>query len=200
MKLLHRADLFGWSTFDTARNLDFHSVLWVHPAGNVVFDPLPQSDHDRAHLEALGQLGWIVITNSDHVRDAAALAQRTGAKLAGPCAERENFPIRCDRWLAEGDALVAGLEVLAFEGSKTPGELGLLIDRRTLVTGDLLRAHQAGRLTLLPDAKLTDKARALATLARLSSREIDAVLVGDGWPIFRDGSRALAELLGAHAS
>jgi len=36
MKALHRDDLYGWSTFDTARNLDFHGTLWVRPEGNVV--------------------------------------------------------------------------------------------------------------------------------------------------------------------
>ena len=49
MKRLHRADLFGWSCFDESRNLDFHSVLWVHAGGNVAIDPLPLSPHDRAH-------------------------------------------------------------------------------------------------------------------------------------------------------
>jgi glyoxylase-like metal-dependent hydrolase (beta-lactamase superfamily II) len=197
MKRLHRPDLFGWSVFNPERNLDFHSVLWLRPSGNVAFDPLPVSEHDVAHLVSLGGLTWIVITNSDHVRDAAALAQRTGAKLAGPAGERDAFPIACDRWLAEGDALVDGLQVLALDGSKTPGELALLVGSKTLLTGDLVRAHEGGRLTLLPDTKLKDKALALRSVARLAALEVDAVLVGDGWPVFRDGQRALAELLGA---
>ena len=29
MKALHRPDLFSWSQFDEARNLDFHSVAWI---------------------------------------------------------------------------------------------------------------------------------------------------------------------------
>jgi glyoxylase-like metal-dependent hydrolase (beta-lactamase superfamily II) len=200
MKRLHRADLFGWSQFNPERNLDFHSVLWVRAAGNVVFDPLPQSEHDRAHLAALGQLAWVVISNSDHVRDARELAARTGARLAGPLAEREGFPLPCDRWLGDGERLVEGLEAFALQGSKTPGELAFLIDGSTLITGDLLRAHEAGRLTLLPDAKLIDKARALAEVERLAAREIEAVLVGDGWPVFREGRRALLELIAAHRS
>jgi glyoxylase-like metal-dependent hydrolase (beta-lactamase superfamily II) len=197
MKRLHRPDLFGWSVFNPERNLDFHSVLWLRPSGNLAFDPLPMSEHDLAHLVSLGGLTWIVITNSDHVRDAAALAQRTGAKLAGPAGERDAFPIACERWLAEGDALVDGLQVFAVEGSKTPGELALLVGSKTLITGDLVRAHEGGRLTLLPDTKLKDKALALGSVARLATLEVDAVLVGDGWPVFRDGQRALAELLGA---
>ena len=54
MKQHHRPDLFGWSVFDPDRDIDFHSVVWVRKKGNVVIDPLPMSDHDRAHLESLG--------------------------------------------------------------------------------------------------------------------------------------------------
>ena len=46
MKRLHRSDLYGWSVFDEGLNIDFHSVLWVRPEGNVVIDPLPLRDHD----------------------------------------------------------------------------------------------------------------------------------------------------------
>ena len=49
MKRLHRVDLHGWSCFDETRDLDFHSVLWTRPDGNVVVDPLPLTDHDRRH-------------------------------------------------------------------------------------------------------------------------------------------------------
>jgi hypothetical protein len=195
MKRLHRPDLYGWSLFDTERNLDFHSVLWVRPEGNVVFDPLPLTAHDYAHLTALGKLAWIVLTNSDHVRDAAALAERTGAQVAGPAGEREGFPIACNRWLVDGEMVVPDLEAMALEGSKTPGELAFVLRGDTLVTGDLVRAHEAGRLTLLPDAKLKDRALALASIERLASHALTAVLVGDGWPVFRDGQRALRELV-----
>src|SRR5690606_35386635 len=50
MKLLYRPDLYAWSRFDEARNIDFHSVLWVREGGNVVIDPLPLSAHEQARL------------------------------------------------------------------------------------------------------------------------------------------------------
>lgn len=193
MKQLHRSDLYGWSIFNEERNIDFHSVLWVREGGNVAVDPLPLGEHDRAHLEALGSVGTIVITNSDHTRGANALADSTGARVLGPVAERDKLD--CDAWLGDGDEIVPGLVAMALEGSKTPGELALLLDETTLITGDLVRAHEGGRLCLLPDAKLSDKAAALASLKRLKElTRIEAVLPGDGWPIFRDGAGALAEL------
>jgi hypothetical protein len=196
VKALHRPDLFGWSAFDAARDVDFHGVAWIREGGNVLVDPLPLSAHDAAHLERLGGAAWVVVTNSDHTRGAREIAARFGARVAGPAAERDGFPIPCDRWLADGDEVAPGLTVLALDGSKTPGELALLLEGTTLITGDLVRAHRAGWLTLLPDAKLRDKARAVASVRRLAALpDVEAVLVGDGWPVFRDGRARLAELL-----
>ena len=195
VKRLHRPDLYCWSVFDESRNLDFHSVLWVRPGGNVAIDPLPLSPHDRKHLDALGGVALVVITNSDHTRDAESLARRWDARIAGPRAERDGFPFACDLWLGDGDEPLPGLRVLALEGSKTPGELALLLDGTTLVTGDLVRAHEGGHLTMLPQPKLRDVAAAALSVQRLAALpDIEAVLVGDGWPIFRGAGDALREL------
>ncbi len=88
-----------------------------------------------------------------------------------------------------------GLEALALEGSKTPGELAFLLCGDTLITGDLVRAQEGARLARLPDAKLKDKALALASIERLADLPLEALLVGDGWPVFREGRRALQELV-----
>ena len=199
MKQLHRPDLFGWSSFDAARDLDFHSVVWVRGDGrgpaNVAVDPLPLTDHDRAHLAALGGLAWVVITNSDHARDAAAIAAEFGARVAAPAAETEGVSAPVDRWLRDGDELVPGLRVLALDGSKTPGELALWLGD-TLISGDLVRGHVGGALNLLPAAKLADPVAATRSIARLAALDgVEAVLVGDGWPVFRDGQARLRELL-----
>ena len=80
--------------------------------------------------------------------------------------------------------------------AKTPGELALIVEGSTLITGDLVRAHEAGRLCLLPAAKLIDPDAARASVERLADLgTIDAVLTGDGWPVFRHGGEALRELL-----
>jgi len=198
MKALHRHDLFGWSVFDTARNIDFHSVVWVRQDGNVAIDPLPMSAHDRAHLRDLGGVGTVVVTNGDHLRDAVELAETTGAVLCAPAAERAAIDAPVTRWLSDGDEVVPGLTVLTLDGSKTPGELALLLDETTLITGDLVRAHEGGRLCLLPPAKLSDEAAAVASIRRLAALpSVQAVLPGDGWPIFRNGGEALRELADA---
>jgi hypothetical protein len=195
MKRLHRKDLYMWSVFDERLDIDFNGFAWVREGGNVLVDPLPMTPHDRAHLEKLGGAAWIVVTNSAHTRGAKAAAEAFGAKIAGPAKERETLELSCERWLSEGDSLVPGLTVVELDGSKTPGELALVLDGTTLVCGDLVRSHRAGALALLPDPKLTDKARAVASVRRLAGLPgISAVLVGDGWCAVREGKTVLEEL------
>jgi glyoxylase-like metal-dependent hydrolase (beta-lactamase superfamily II) len=219
VKQLHKPNFWSWSVFNPERNLDFQSVLWCsgqsptesgrsaqgRPAtaaalGTVVIDPLPLSEHDRAHLQALGGAQHIIVTNSDHERAAVALAAATGARVWGPRAEPECLAKLGARALEPGMPLGPGIEVLELEGSKSPGELALILEGDTLVSGDLIRGQRAGRLNLLPDDKLRNKAQALESLRRLRERSrLDAVLVGDGWSVFRGGSAALDELLALEA-
>jgi hypothetical protein len=196
MKSLHRPDLFCWSEFDRDRNVDFHSLAWIRPDGNVLVDPLLLSEHDWTHLESLGGAKWIVITNSDHIRASQEIAEKTGAQIAAPGGEKATFPISVQRWLGDGDLVVSGLNAIELHGSKTPGELAFLLEETTLITGDLVRAHQAGSLMLLPDGKLLDRSQAIASVKRLAQfSKVEAVLVGDGWQIFRDGHIYLQELI-----
>ncbi|AFY36345.1 hypothetical protein [Calothrix sp. PCC 7507] len=196
MKSLHRPDLYSWSSFNPARNIDFNGIAWIRPDGNILIDPVALSNHDWNHLQSLGGVVWIVLTNSDHVRSAKEIVDQTYAKIAGPAGEKENFPIHCDRWLSDNDELVPGLKAIELQGSKTPGELALLLEETTLITGDLIRAHKAGSLTVLPDDKLVNREEAVASVRRLAEfTQVEAVLVGDGWPVFRDGSDRLKELV-----
>ena len=85
----------------------------------------------------------------------------------------------------------------ALDGSKTDGELALVLDETTVVFGDLVRSHRADTLALLrPEQGLRDRARALASVQRLVELHprIEHVLVGDGWCTFRHGRALLATL------
>ncbi len=198
MKSLHKANLFCWSQFDEDRNIDFHSYLWVRDEGNIVFDPLALTKHDEAHLQSLGGVSTIIVSNSDHIREAESLARITGADIFGPAAEKNTFAIKCAQWLDEKIGFCDGLDVYCLSGSKTDGELAFVVEGDTLITGDLIRAHVGGELCMLPDAKLQNVDAARESVKRIATIPgIVAILPGDGWPIFRDGEAVLAELVSA---
>lgn len=205
MKSLHKHGLFTWSEFNAERNIDFNSFFLkgspimnaLNPfltgeMENVVIDPLPLSEHDKAHVRALGGIDWIILSNSDHCRAAAEIAEEFKAKIAGPKAESANFPIAVDRWLSDGDVLL-GLKVRELKGSKTPGELCFRYGD-ILFTGDLIRAHKPGELMVLPTPKLRDPLAAAKSIQDLDSEGIDSVLVGDGWHLFGGGTEAIDAL------
>ena len=64
--------------------------------------------------------------------------------MLGPQGEAENFALGCDQWLSDGDEVVPGLTVMELHGSKTPGELALVLEG-PIITDDLIRSHAAGR-------------------------------------------------------
>lgn len=201
MKALHTPKLYSWSSLDETRNIDFNGTLWQSRTGNVVFDPMPLTAHNQKRLQELGGADYVIISNSDHIRAAEAVCKLTGAQLCAPVAEqaifRERLPELTDSaiWLGEGDEPMDGLKVFELHGSKTLGELAFLIEGHTLLCGDLIRAHSANTLMILPDGKLNDKASAIHSLSKLAEiQTIEHVLVGDGWPIFNRGHQALQEL------
>jgi glyoxylase-like metal-dependent hydrolase (beta-lactamase superfamily II) len=197
MKQLHRPDLFTWSRYDEPLRIDFNGILWRREGGNVLVDPPPLADCDVRHLDALGGAASIILTTSDHVRGAREIAARTGAQLLGPAAERDAFPVACAGWLAEEDEPFPGLRVHALGGSKTEGELALVLEETTAIFGDAVRAHRAGALMLLPREKLRDPLRLVESLRSLRELHprIAHVLVGDGWSAFNDGGALLDALL-----
>ena len=85
--------------------------------------------------------------------------------------------------------------MFAVDGSKTPGGRACLLENTTRITGDRIRTHEEGKLCMLPDAKLKDRQAAVASVKKMASLEnIQAVLPGDGCPIFSQGKEALNQL------
>ena len=198
MKRLHRPDLFAWSSFDESRNIDFSSVAWIRAEGNVLIDPLPMTEHDRAHLLSLGGASHIVVTNSDHTQGAQGLAQQLSATLYGPRAERERFPVAvrpvARRRRRTGARLAHARNARQQDARRTCARAGPNdADHRRPCARSC-----GGRTEPAPDAKLADRARALASVKRIVDEypQIETVLVGDGWPVFHDGARALAAIAG----
>lgn len=191
-----RENLYCWSEFSEAHQVDFNGFLLYLMEGNILVDPLLFSPEDEKDLRDLGPVASIIVTNSDHLRAAEQLSKELGVPVYAPAGEEGAFPCRVVRWLKDGDFVAPELQIFALEGSKTDGELAILFEEKTLITGDLIRSNEKGTLTLLADEKLKDKAKAVASVKRLAALpKLEALAVGDGGPVFEDAKARLSELL-----
>ena len=74
--------------------------------------------------------------------------------------------------------------------------MSILLEEKTLITGDLIRVNEGVSLCMLPKSKLKNYKKAVESIKRMAEiKTIEAVLPGDGWPIFRNGHQALIELV-----
>ncbi|MDE0481428.1 MAG: cupin domain-containing protein [Candidatus Poribacteria bacterium] len=200
MKRLIFEDIYSWSVFSEARQIDFNGHLWVRDDGNIAIDPVTMCDADRAQFEELGGAKWIVITNRDHEREAAAFQEWTGAEVIVHEADADLLEIKTARKISDGETIVPGLRAVHLPFGKSPGEIALYFsEKNAILFGDIVAGEPMGRLTLLADEKLADAPKAAMQLRKVLALNFNAVLVGDGHSLFRDGRQELVECLQARS-
>ena len=198
MKRLIFEDIYTWSVFSEERQIDFNGHLWVRPDGNIAMDPVAMCDADRMQLAELGGAKWIVLTNRDHEREAAAFQKWTGAEVVVHEADADALGIKPARTIRDGDTVVPGLQAVHLQFGKSPGEIALYFsEKRALLFGDLVVGEPMGRLTLLADEKLAVAPKAALQLRKVLELPFDTVLVGDGHSLFKAGRQQLVECLQA---
>ena len=200
MKRLILEDIYSWSVFSEARQIDFNGHLWVREDGNIAIDPVAMCDADRAQFEQLGGAKWIVITNRDHEREAAAFQEWTEAEVIVHEADADLLDIKPERTISDGEMIVPGLQAIHLPYGKSPGEIALYFSGKNAVLfGDIVAGEPMGRLTLLADDKLEDASKAAMQLRKVLALRFNAVLVGDGHSLFREGRQELVDCLQARS-
>ena len=198
MKRLMIEDLYSWSVFSEARQIDFNGHLWVREDGNIAIDPVAMNDADRSQLEQLGGVKSIVITNRDHEREAAVFQEWTGAEVIVPEADADAMDIKPARTISDGETIVPGLRAIHLQYGKSPGEIALHFNEKgTVLFGDIVAGEPMGRLSLLADDKLEDAPKAAMQLRKVLALRFSTVLVGDGHSLFREGRQELVDCLQA---
>jgi glyoxylase-like metal-dependent hydrolase (beta-lactamase superfamily II) len=178
-------------------------------------------------LDAIEQIGrkpedlrLIVATHYhfDHTGNAAAIIERTGARLcvheadapyvdgttpwlgaqgvAGPLLDKfgpKPFGLRVDRVLKDGETLpfAGGLQIIHAPGH-TPGHIAIYAgQRRTLFAGDALM--NVGGLHLPMAISSHDMDQARASVRRLAELDFDVALPGHGAPILGRANEKIAD-------
>lgn len=191
--------ILTWSVFSQEKGLDFNGHLVIGADGEcALIDPPPLTVPGIETVERAGRPSVVVITNAHHTRDAVALSSRWNARILAPRLDAPLLPggVHTGGTYGDGDVLPAGLQVISLSGQKTPGESALLCARSgALIVGDALIGRPPGSLGLLPDSKYADPKAARSGLRRLLEVPFEALLVGDGSSILREGRRAVEKFL-----
>ena len=196
MKQLIFDDIYSWSIFSEMRQVDFNGHLWVRSEGNILIDPVTMIDSDLNQFDQLGGASLIVLTNSDHEREAEFFRKRTGADTVIHEADADRLEGTADRHIIDGEEIVPGLQAIHLRYGKSPGEIALYFsEKRAVLSGDLVVGAPIGSLTLLADEKLEDPPKAALELRKILALPFDTILVGDGHSILKDGRRQLTECL-----
>ena len=186
-----------WSAWQPDRGMAFNSYLFERDGGAVAIDPLPLEERELDDLAArVGPVHTIVLTNRDHARAAGVLRERFGSRILAHAPEASLFELPIDATFEDREEIFPGAFALAIPCGKTPGETAIVLPAaRAAIVGDAIIGAPAGSLSLLPDEKLADPSGLVLALRRLWARDLEALLLGDGQPLFTGADAALGRLL-----
>lgn len=186
--------IWQWSWFSEEKQLNFNGLLLTVGEHKILVDPPPITPEAKTVIRRQGQLDYIIVTNRDHAREAAACQADFGCQLFVPDADAPQMDLKPSKTFKDGELLPGGIWVIHLQDQKSPGESALFLQqgKGVLIVGDALIGKPPGALSLLPAEKYADAGKAKAGLRRLLKYSFDAILVGDGASILT-GAKAAVE-------
>ena len=182
-----------WHTYDPKIKAELFSTAVAAGNGLTVFDPIALPSAHRTDLESLGRVARIVITNANHVRDAATFAHFYSAPIFAP--PELNAELRHSHKLQDGFA-IGPLQVIRIEGA-ADGEFALYHpdDAGTLIVGDALINFDPHGFTLLPRKYCTNQKQMIRSLRKLLDLDFSRIFFAHGNPIMIRARERLEALL-----
>jgi glyoxylase-like metal-dependent hydrolase (beta-lactamase superfamily II) len=191
--------IWQWSWFSEEKQLDFNGHFLTIGEHRVLVDPPPLAALDKAQVKQAGQVDYLLLTNRDHEREAAACQKEFGCRVWVPEADASQMAIKADKTYKDGELLPGGIWAIHLQDQKSPGECALFIQqgKGIVIVGDALIGKPPGALKMLPAEKYADAGKAREGLRRLLKYNFDAILVGDGSPILTGAKQAVERALQA---
>ena len=168
---------------------------------------------DVAQAQLAGRIDYIVITNRDHLREAAAFQKEFTCQVFVPEADASQMDIKADKTYKDGELLPGGIWAIHLRDQKAPGESALFLQQARgdgafrrdrggrvenggiMIVGDALIGKPPGSLSLLPAEKYVDVGKAREGLRRLLKYNFETLLLGDGASIMTGAKQAVEKVL-----
>lgn len=186
--------IWQWSRFSEEKKLDFNGLFLTIGEHRVLVDPPPMTAEELTQARRGGQVDYILITNRDHEREAAALQKEFHCQVWVPAVDAPQMTVKPDKTYKDGELLAGGLWAVQLSDQKAPGESALFIQqgKGILIVGDALIGKPPGAVAMLSPEKYADAAKAKEGLKRLLKYNFDTLLVGDGTSIMT-GAKSVVE-------
>ncbi len=190
-------DIWQWSWFSDEKQLDFNGLFLMIGEHKILVDPPPMTAEARTVVRRHEPVDYIIVTNRDHLREAAAYQAELGCQLRVPEADAAQMDVTPTKTYKDGELLPGGIWAIHLKDQKSPGESALFIERGrgVLIVGDALIGKPPGSVRLLPAEKYVDIQKAKDGLRRLLKYNFDSLLVGDGASIVAGGKQQVEQLL-----
>ncbi|ULA69578.1 MAG: hypothetical protein LZF62_440035 [Nitrospira sp.] len=196
-QLLH--GIWQWSWFSEEKQLDFNGLFLTVGEHKIVIDPPPMTAEASTLIRRQGALDYIIVTNRDHLREAATCQKEFRCQLQVPEADASQMDVTPSKTYKDGELLPGGIWAIQLKDQKSPGESALYIQqgKGVLIVGDALIGKPTGTLSLLASERYGDVAKAKEGLRRLLKYNFDSILVGDGTSIIFGAKQAVEQALQA---
>lgn len=189
--------IWQWSCFSDEKQLDFNGLFLTVGEHKILVDPPPMTAEASTFIRRNGPVDYLIVTNRDHVRDAAAVRTEFKCQVFVPEADAAQMDLPPTKTFKDQELLPGGIWVIHLKDQKSPGESALFIQqgKGVLILGDALIGKPAGSLSMLPADKYADREKAKEGLRRLLKYQFDSVIVGDGTSIMTGAKPVLEQAL-----
>jgi glyoxylase-like metal-dependent hydrolase (beta-lactamase superfamily II) len=190
------ASLWAWQVYDPAIKSDLFSTALLAAGLLFLVDPVRLASPFWKELTADRRLGGILVTNVNHLRNAAALARRERIPvLAAEPVTRQLAAVET-KILDHGSQVAPNLTAIAIEGA-AEGELAFhsADDDGTVVTGDSLIHLEPYGFALLPAKYCVDQKAMWRSLRQLLDYQFERLFFAHGTPLISSARSRLEMLL-----
>lgn len=190
--------IWQWSWFSEEKQIEFNGLFLMVGEHKILVDPPPMTAEARSFVRRNGPVDYIIVTNRDHAREAAAYQVEFMCRLYVPEADAAQMDVKPEKTYKDGELLPGGIWVVQLNDQKSPGESALFLERGrgVLIVGDAVIGKPSGAVSLLPGDKYPDAAKVKDGLRRLLKYNFESLLVGDGASILSGGKPVVERLLG----
>jgi glyoxylase-like metal-dependent hydrolase (beta-lactamase superfamily II) len=187
--------LYHWSVYEPAVKCEIGCSALKLPSGWVVVDPVPLAAPAWKVLLALAPLRAILLTNGNHVRDAAVLRQQYAVPIVTAIDTRRDITeLKADITLLPNE-LLYGITAIALPGA-TPGETAFFSNTGVMLLGDaVIHTSPERGLELLPDKYCADAKQNRASLRNLLQFDFHTLTFAHGAPVTTHAKQKLSALL-----